>query len=106
MNVDRLILQAEPDPDCDRGAGRELFVALPDEVAVEAVRARLRAAWPELARLIVVHRAELAEARVHAHRPMSRATLAELWERFGVRLESGTPLEEDPELARAALDLI
>jgi hypothetical protein len=101
-----LILQAEPDPDCDRGAGRELFVALPDEVAVEAVRARLRAAWPDLARLVVVARPELAEPRVHAHRPMSAARLAELWERFGVRLDSGIPLEADPELAREARALI
>jgi hypothetical protein len=106
MNADRLILPPEPDPDLARGAGRELFVSLPDEGAVAAVRARLRAAWPELARLVVVHRAELTEPRVHAHRPMSRATLAELWERFGMRLDSGTPLEEDPELAREARALI
>jgi hypothetical protein len=106
MNVDRLILHNEPDPDNDKGAGRELLVALPDEGDVERVRATLRAAWPDLARLVVVHRPELAEARVHAHRPMSAASLAELWERFGLRLESGTPLEEDPELAREARALI
>jgi hypothetical protein len=106
MNVDRLILHNESDPDYDKGAGRELFVALPDEGDVAPVGARLRAAWPNLAKLVVVHRPELTETRVHAHRPMSAASLAELWERFGLRLESGTPLEEDPELAREARALI
>jgi hypothetical protein len=37
---------------------------------------------------------------------MSAARLAELWERFGVRLDSGIPLEADPELAREARALI